>query len=52
MPKNREGALLLPLAFAGLLSAGTTLVGAVVAATLLRRHLHPAPQEAGATQEA
>jgi EmrB/QacA subfamily drug resistance transporter len=35
-----------------LLSAATTLVGAVAAATLLRRHLHAAPQEAGATQEA
>ncbi|HEX8754233.1 MAG TPA: MFS transporter [Solirubrobacterales bacterium] len=36
-----------------LLAAATTLLGAVAAATLLRRHLQPAGQEAaGATQEA
>ena len=35
-----------------LLSAATTLVGAMVAAVLLRRHLRPVAQEAGVTQEA
>ncbi|HEX2392162.1 MAG TPA: MFS transporter [Solirubrobacterales bacterium] len=35
-----------------LLSSATTLVGAVVGATLLRRHLRPVAQGAGATQEA